>query len=65
MEGKIAFMVLCNCVSTFWSGSVKLQNLQPCKMWNIDNVPLTAFYFITLNLHPFSFVLNVRENNAQ
>lgn len=22
--GKIAFMVLCNCVNTFWSGSVKL-----------------------------------------
>lgn len=65
MEGKIAFKVLCNCVSTFWSGSVKLQNLQPCKLWNIYNVPLTAFYFITLNLHPLSFVLNVRENNAQ
>lgn len=64
MEGKIAFMVLCNCVSTFWSSSVKLQNLQPCKLWNIYNVPLTAFYFITLNF-PLSFVLNVRENNAQ
>lgn len=64
MEGKIAFMVLCNCVSTFWSSSVKLQNLQPCKLWNIYNVLLTAFYFITLNF-PLSFVLNVRENNAQ
>lgn len=35
--GKIAFMVLCNCVNTFWSGSVKLPrhpNLENISKYN-------------------------------